>query len=241
MEFVIIFLEGFISFISPLSLIHISVILADRQTQGRGRRGNSFYSPAGTGLYMSFVTYPEKSLRDSLILTVAAAVAMTRTIEKFSSDKPSIKWVNDVFIGTKKVCGILAESVANPEDGSVKAIITGIGVNLGTATEDFPEELREIAGSVFPENASRSRFAAELIRQFATAAEETDRGELLREYKEKSLVLGKIVGYVKNGVHFTGKAVDINDEGSLIVLLPDGTRDVLLSGEISIEKSYLVK
>ena len=142
-----------------------SLVVALTQTAGRGQQGRSFYSPAGTGAYMSLVLRP-RTLTAPEDVTIAAAVAVARAAEALSARPTQIKWVNDVYLGGKKICGILTEGGAAP-DGSPWAVV-GIGVNLLPPTGGFPEELRDIAGAVTKERRRglRSSLCASILRRF---------------------------------------------------------------------------
>ena len=115
------------------------LITADRQTAGRGRQGKSFYSPAGTGIYMSLVPHPNADLQNAVTATTAASVAVCKAIERLTDIKPKIKWVNDVYVNGQKICGILTEAVSDFESGTVTSVIIGIGINISTS--DFPSDI----------------------------------------------------------------------------------------------------
>ncbi len=211
-----------------------TVILAEEQTEGRGRLGRSFFSPADTGIYMSIILKPQKSLNDFLLITVAAAVGVCRVIKKLTNKEPKIKWVNDIFLDNKKVCGILTEAVSNFEIGMVESVILGIGLNVKTDENQFPEELRKIAGSLFPEGITRNQIAAEIINEIMNLSENLEDQSLIEEYKEYSLVLGKIISYNKNGNLYSAKAIDINNQGNLVVENEQGEVSIIQSGEVTI-------
>ncbi|MDR0868664.1 MAG: biotin--[acetyl-CoA-carboxylase] ligase [Planctomycetota bacterium] len=212
-----------------------TVILAETQTAGRGRRGKSFFSPPQTGIYLSVIwrpPAPEKPAPTTTI-TALAAVAVCRAIEKHCPVAPQIKWVNDVLVGGKKVCGILTE--AEIRRGAISGLIVGIGLNVATA--DFPPELRDRAGSlaVGAETrsvGSRNQLTADLLRHFFALA--ADRAATLDEYRARSAVLGKEITYAQDGATVAAVAVGINDAGNLLVRRRDGNIVALNSGEISL-------
>ena len=145
---------------------HGTVVLARQQTVGRGRFGRKFFSPENSGVYISFVLRPSLPAERAVMITSMAAVAVARAMERVADVKASIKWVNDVYLGTKKACGILCEAGLDFESGQMQYVVAGIGVNVGRM--DFPPELREIATSISNEcgrDISRSRFCAELINE----------------------------------------------------------------------------
>lgn len=216
---------------------HATIVIADSQTNGRGRLGRDFFSPCGTGIYMSILIDPTKIKIPASHLTIAAGVAVCRTVENICDDTPSIKWVNDVFLHGKKVCGILAESVINPSTNTSSYIIVGIGINVATSAEVFPGKLSEIAGSVFPQNITRNEIIAKLLDEFDDVCSNAEIEQLIEEYKNHSLVLGKKISFTKNGKAFSGIAKDINIEGNLIVVLEDMQEMILSSGEVSLGSS----
>lgn len=207
-----------------------TIVIAEQQTAGRGRRGNSFYSPEKTGLYMSIILRNHQFKDNTDLLTICAGCSVCAAIEKLSDKKPLIKWVNDVYSEGKKICGILSEATADVESGTVDSVVVGIGVNI---TENhFPKDIQNKAGAL-EIDISRNRLAAEITAQLYRCMS-SERGEILGDYKVHSLVLGKQVKFIKNGIDMTGKAVDIGDKGQLIVITEKG-KEILNSGEISVK------
>lgn len=197
------------------------IITADMQTAGRGRRGNSFYSPADTGLYMTLVfDAPD----DCSLLTPLAAVAVCKALESLKFE-PKIKWVNDIFSNNKKVCGILTE-IFNHNGKNIIAL--GIGINI--TTTDFPEEL-SCATSLGREinKINLAKEIAELILEFPDNKSVTD------DYSERLFIIGKEIKYIKNNIGYNATVKGINEACNLIVTLADGSEDILSSGEISIK------
>lgn len=215
---------------------HGAVVAADEQTEGRGRRGNSFYSPDGTGIYMSVILRPQKALSDCLMTTVAAAVALTDTIEKLTDCKPEIKWVNDIFANGRKICGILTEAISDFESGMAEAVIVGVGLNV--KTKEFPEGISNLAGSLNSVGITRNQLAAEIAARIIAYTESMDNDELMKKNREKSMVIGKNISYIRNGNNCSGFVKDINDMGNLVVENENGT-EVLTSGEITIGSKNL--
>lgn len=214
---------------------HGTVIAADSQTNGRGRRGNSFYSPAGTGLYMSVVLRPEKPLSDCTYTTIAAADALADTIEELTDCEPKIKWVNDIIVNDRKVCGILTEAVSDIESGMAEVVIVGVGLNV--TTEDFPPEIARTAGSLCC-SATRNSLAAGIISRIMDYTRSADSRALLDSYRSRSAILGETVSFIRNGEKITALASGIDDNGSLIVQTANGT-ERLRSGEISIVRNKI--
>ena len=207
-----------------------AVFVADQQTAGRGRRGRDFFSPEKSGLYFTAVLHPDASLSDSVGITAATAVIVVELIREITKKHPLIKWVNDIFIDGRKVCGILTEAISDFDTNRVQAVIIGIGINL--TTEDFPKELSSIAGSVGSIN--RCYLAAQLFERLKDACENIKERSFMDAYKDYSLVIGKDIYFTRNGVDYTGTALGIMDDGGLIVKTPNGVMK-LDSGEISIK------
>lgn len=211
------------------------VVIAEEQSCGRGRKGRSFFSPCGSGLYISILIHPELSPRDSLNITPAAAVAVCDAIKKVSGESPQIKWVNDIFMRGKKVGGILTESRLNAN--SLEYAVIGIGINISPPDENFPEEIENIAGTVFLEDTPglRPRLAAEILNSLFEYLPELRSSKLLERYRKSCFVLGKKVTFTLDGFPTQATAVDIDNSFRLIVRLPDNSLLPLSSGEISIK------
>ena len=206
------------------------LLLADRQSGGRGRMGRSFYSPGQTGAYFS-ILYPASTALDTAVtVTAAASVAVLRAIQALTGIQTQIKWVNDLYLGERKISGILTEALTTAEGTYV---IVGIGVNL--STDSFPGELSGIAGSLDAPTVTAAEMAAEAFRQlYPFLLDPADR-TWLGEYRSCSRVLGREVQWSdSNGTH-EGKAVGIDDEGALLVEMPNGFQTRLFSGEISVK------
>lgn len=215
---------------------HRTLVLAEKQTAGRGRRGRSFYSPAETGLYMSVLLRPNSTLQDALPVTAAAAVAVCRAAEALTGRRPGIKWVNDLFLDGRKISGILTEAISDFESGMAEAVIVGIGVNLRTT--DFPDELAGIAGSLHPGQVTRNELAARIAAELFRLAEDLSSPSLMEEYRARSLILGKEIAFRQGDALRRGRAAAIDNEGRLLVET-DGGRIVLKAGEVSVAGSGL--
>ena len=205
-----------------------TVIVADAQTKGRGRQGKSFFSPDGTGLYMSLLLKPSLTPDKALFITTATAVALCRAIEKLYPHKAEIKWVNDVYINDKKVAGILTEASYNT-DGSLKYIVLGIGVNI--KTDSFPKEIEGIAASLGKEDL-RDALLEGVLSEFSVLYEALPSLRFFEEYRKRSMLIGREIEITGNKSVF-GTAVDIDTECHLIVKLDSGETVSLSSGEVS--------
>lgn len=215
-----------------------SLLLAETQTAGRGRLGRVFYSPKQKGLYMSLLFQPDEKYVDTSLMTACAAVAVCRALEKWNI-LSQIKWVNDVFIGNKKVCGILTEGIMNMEERRMDAVVLGIGINI-RQENTMPEELKNIVGFVktdeTKESFSRNELAAEVMNQVISIFTEPGKCDLvMEEYKAKSLVMNKVVTVISLKEPYEAKVIDITKEGHLIVKTTTGEKKELLSGEVSIK------
>jgi len=211
----------------------IFIITADKQTGGRGRNGKSFYSLNDGSVYMSVVLHPNLEFADAVGITTAAAVAVSRAIESVTGRVTDIKWVNDLYYCGKKVCGILCEAVASK--GIVSSVIIGVGINLADCT--FPDELKDIAGSLGCTSSLRAQLVAAVADEIFSIGFGEISESVLDEYRRKSLVIGKTVDYFINGEKKTATAVGIDVQGGLIIRKSDSTEDILRSGEISLRLS----
>lgn len=217
---------------------HGTVVLAHQQTEGKGRLGRSFDSPL-SGIYLSMVIKPSFDPMLSTLITNAAAVAVSEAIDEVCGLESRIKWVNDIYISGKKVCGILSEGLTDFETGQIESIIVGIGIN--TSSEALPESLRDIAGAVDGDY-SKASLAAAVISKALNYIDSLESRSFMAAYKERNLVVGKTVtvykGIYKNDPSevpsFSARVLDIDDDGGLVVLYSDGSRETLISGEISI-------
>ena len=210
------------------------LVLAEEQTEGRGRRGRRFYSPYGTGLYMSLLMKVERSLAQFVPITVAAAVAVTRAVTKLSGKEAKIKWVNDIYLDNKKICGILAEAVSDAKSGMLTAVVVGIGVNV--FTENYPEDIKDKAGSLLPGALTRNELAAEITKELLGFSKNLNAPELMEEYRRKSMVIGEEIYWMEKEIRKEGRAIGINESGNLIVETKEG-KVILSAGEISVRKS----
>ncbi|MFE4712665.1 MULTISPECIES: biotin--[acetyl-CoA-carboxylase] ligase [unclassified Paenibacillus] len=215
------------------------VILSEEQTAGRGRKSRQFFSPSGTGIYMSILLRPKISAQDSFLLTTSAAVAVSMAIESVAHKDTQIKWVNDVFMDGKKVCGILTEAALSVESGWLDYAVLGIGINVSLPSHGFPEEITDIATSVFSDDKNsgdlRNRLAAEILNNFMVFYTRLTDRLFLPEYKKRIFFLGKAVTVLKENKQCQATAIDIDDNCRLKVRYENGDEEYLSSGEVSIK------
>lgn len=210
----------------------VLLITAEEQTAGRGRLGRSFYSPFGTGIYMSFVFTASASLTDAVGITSAAAVAVVRAVKRLTGKAVQIKWVNDIFLDGKKICGILTEAVTSLESSRAQQIVVGIGINC--ATVDFPEQMGGIAGSLKGTDVRGCALCAAVTEELYDFIGQLSQRPWMEEYRTASLVLGKEILCIQGEHTFPAVAEEIDETGGLIVRCVDGTRKALHSGEVSV-------
>ncbi len=213
-----------------------TVLIAREQTEGRGRMGRSFYSPASSGIYFSIILRPDVSLENSLLITTATAVAVAQAIEVVAQTEASIKWVNDIFVKGKKVCGILTEASINFENGGLEYAVVGIGLNI--ETNDFPEEIKQVAGSIFhrkPGDAPvTSLIVAEILNNIAACMNSFTDKHYLDEYRKRSFLIDRDIMVLRGKETTPAKAIGIDEKARLIVEYADHTTEALLSGEVSV-------
>ncbi|SHE97479.1 biotin--[acetyl-CoA-carboxylase] ligase [Alkalibacter saccharofermentans] len=217
-----------------------TVVIGDEQTKGKGRRGRSFHSPMGKGVYMSILLRPEMDPESALKITVIAAVAESLAIEELFDIKAEIKWVNDIFIKGRKVSGILTEASMEMESGKLEYVVVGIGVNVAGTKEALPEDVAKTAGFITEfadKDRSRNEVAALILNKFEELYMHWEFKDVLEIYRKRSFLTGKEVTVIKNGEERRAKALDIDDRGNLNVEYDSGARETLSSGEVSVRKN----
>ena len=211
---------------------------ASRRRAGDGW-GGGLKARWGKGVYLSLVLRPSLPMTEAQAVTVSAAVAVCRAVKKLCGLELGIKWVNDLYYNGKKVCGILTEAGADLESGQLEWLVAGIGLNLTSRPEDWPEELRPIAGSLYPGGpapVSRAALAGEIARQLLALCPDFD---CLDEYRARCFVPGHWVTVCAGGESYAARAVAIDDAGRLIVEREAGRTEALCHGEVSIRPSPL--
>lgn len=248
--------------------LHKAILIAEKQTAGRGRIGRTFVSPEKAGIYFSIIYAPEGGIKDPARLTAGSAVAVCRAIKRIFKSinlEPKIKWINDIFLDNKKICGIGTEGIANFESGLIESAIIGIGVNIRINKEIAGTALEKIAGSIeeaiiskssVDENSSinlpnlnRADIASEIIGEVLSILQEDSKStqahkKIIQEYKENSFLTGKkitvfpLIGDKKSSYKAT--VTDIDENAGLVVTLSNRTTRTLRSGEVSLKSGEFV-
>lgn len=213
------------------------LIVSDNQTAGRGRMGRSFYSPSQNGVYMSFILRPTTHLEDTQLLTLAAAVAVIKSLKQCLDIDAQIKWLNDIYINNQKLSGILTEGEIILESQSYKYLVLGIGINVFT-DNDIPDSISNIYTSIDKHTTraiDRNECVAAITNNFYEIYNSLpdSREKLLDEYRTACFILGEEV-WINNDPKQAVTAVDINDQGHLLVKDKHGNERLLYSGEVSI-------
>lgn len=214
------------------------VIVACEQTAGRGRYGRQFFSPVDSGVYLSLLLRPTAySPQQATCLTAAAAAAMCQAIEAVTGQQSGIKWVNDIFLHGKKVCGILTEAAVGLETGTLNYMVLGAGVNLYPPAEGFPEEIQSIAGSVLERSCpeAKNRLVGEFLNRFWDFYAHPECRAYLEDYRARSLAIGRNVTVLSAGKAVSAYAYGIDDDFRLLVRYENGDTEALSYGEIRIQ------
>lgn len=217
-------------------------LIAQQQTQGKGRLGRTFLSPKGTGLYISILLRPKFSAEDSLSVTTAAAVAVAEAIDSITGRHAMIKWVNDVYLQGRKVCGILTEASVDFENGGLHYAIVGIGVNIQEPPGGFAPEIRDVAGALYQgevPSGVRVRLAAEILNRFFGFYEHLTQRTFMEAYRQRSLLTGIEVTFTQGDRVHEGLVLGVDDEARLQVRLPSGEEKLFSAGEVNIKKDFL--
>ncbi len=207
-----------------------TVLISEEQTKGKGTKGRIFFSPKGGGIYMSILLRPKLPPEKTVMITTAAAVSVCEAIEKLTDKRPKIKWVNDILIDNKKVCGILTEGTPG------QYAVLGIGINAFAPENGFPDEIKNIAGAVldsFKIN-FRNELIAEILNIFLSYYKNLINTPHTDAYKSYSAVIGKKITVIEKDKNLPAVAVDIDDSCRLKVRFSDGHEKLLNSGEVTL-------
>jgi BirA family biotin operon repressor/biotin-[acetyl-CoA-carboxylase] ligase len=209
-----------------------TTIIANSQTGGRGRFARNFFSPADTGIYFSIILKKALPIKDVSLITIVSAVAVCKAITKLTNLNPKIKWINDVYLNGKKICGILVENICDFTNMQSKAIVSGIGINI--STKNFPKDIENKAGSILCNNLSRNKLIAEILNNLFELSEDVYSKKIIEEYKSLSLVLNKKISYTKGNKTYTATVIDINNTGNLIIKDDLNNISILECEEVSV-------
>lgn len=213
-----------------------TLIVAEAQSAGKGRLGRQFYSPGKQGVYFSILVRPQDFDYDPMLITSMCAAATAEAIEKTAPVKVSIKWVNDLYIKNKKVCGILTEAGLKLEDQSIDYIVIGIGINCGKQT--FPAELRAIATSIENEcdiTVNRNRLIAETVKNIENGFKTMHEKAFINVCRARSNIIGKEITVCRGEKQYTATALRIEDNGALKIRDSAGNTEQLQFGEVRIK------
>ena len=218
-----------------------TLVVADKQESGKGRRGRSWVSPSGTGIFMTLMIKPDINPNNASMLTLVAALAVAKAITSVTGEEALIKWPNDIVVNGKKVCGILTEM--NAQFDYINHIVVGIGINLHN--ESFPEEISQMASSLMIEAGGKRFHRAQIIAEtmsyfeqyYDTFLKTQDLSALVREYDELLVNMNKAVRVLDPKEPFDGKAMGITPKGELIVDTWE-SRKLVSSGEVSVRGIY---
>ena len=228
---------------SDVRSLNNTVIIASSQTAGRGRLRRTFYSPDGSGLYLSIIYAPKEKIESPALLTATAAVGVCRVLFSLYDADAKIKWVNDIFMRGKKVCGILTEGLTDFERGGISCAVVGIGVNI--APQNFPRDIADIATSVLDDkkaDTKRSALAAAIVNEVLSIYTSGKKGFAcaMEEYRERSMLTGKTVRVhpVVNGAgSYDAQVLGVGEDAKLIVKTEDGKERFLDSGEVTLHSN----
>ncbi len=211
------------------------VVVANEQSRGRGRQGRKFISPANEGIYMSVLLKPDFEINIIKIMTVLAAVAVSNALKSLFNIETNIKWVNDIYVNNKKICGILTEATVSAELGVIENLYLGIGINTGIVAN----EVKSIATSVFEltsERGIRNDLIAEVLNEveriYKSISNDKKKGMLLNEYTKRLMLVNEIVLIKAKNYEFEAKILGVDSTGALLIE-KEGRTQKLVSGEIN--------
>ena len=217
---------------------HGTLVVANEQFAGKGRYGRNFESPKDTGIYMSIILKPkELSYRHPTTLTAYAGVVVSEVVKELTGKELGIKWVNDLYLSGKKVCGILTEAVTDFESGEMEWIVLGIGLNVSTAKESFSEEVKHRAGQIYQaseDKVNRNKLVGSIYQGILEAHLSLSEGEMMKRYREKSIVIGETVVVQRGNEESIVTIETIDDEGQLVIRNKQGNVETYNSGEIRV-------
>lgn len=215
------------------------VAIAEQQTDGKGRKGKSFFSPAGSSIYMSVLLKPKIKISNINLITIIAAISVVEAIYNTTEIQTSIKWVNDVMYNNKKLCGILTEASIEGESGDINYIVLGIGINVKKI--NFPDDIKNVAtslGNITSIDYNRNELIGQLLTQLENNYNKlfsNNQCELINSYRNYLSMLGNEINVILSDSTYRAKALDIDENAHLIIQLPSGEITKINCGEISIK------
>lgn len=230
--------NSFAKSLAQLGAQNGTVVISEMQTAGKGRLGKKFHSPGNSGIYMSVIYRPKFAVEYAMSITSCAAVAVAEAVQNVTGLDCGIKWVNDIYCGGKKLCGILTEASIGVEQGGLEFVVIGIGMNVTNVV--FPKELEDIATSIRIESGefySRSKIAAEILNCLERRLDSIPEHGYIDEYRRRSILIGKKIILTKNNVDEQVECVDIDNFGKLIVRYPDGTETAVSTGTVTLAET----
>lgn len=222
---------------------HGTVLIADRQSAGRGRLGRSFLSPGGKGVYLSVLIRPNAAPTQLMHLTCAAAVAMCDAVQAAAGIRPQIKWTNDLVVGRQKLGGILTELALEPDTHAAAYAVIGVGINCSQDHDEFDPSIRSMATSLFlstGKTVDRNLLCAEIIRSFYRMNEQLIEGkeDTLLRYTRDCITVGQDIQLILRDTVRHGKALGIDSDGGLTVEFENGQTETVSCGEVSVRGMY---
>ncbi len=215
-----------------------TVVVAKEQTNGRGRLGRSFFSNAQNGIYLSLLLKPQISPQNALLITTCAAVSIAEVIQELFDINLSIKWVNDLYLNNRKIAGILTEAALSKDVNKLDFAVLGVGINLFQNIEDFPDDIKDIAGSLFkdnmPQNADNLIISA-FLDKFLEYYDNLENKEFLSDYKKRLIYINKSVNVISQNEIYEATVLGIDDNFNLVVKTKDNKITALNSGEVSVK------
>lgn len=215
------------------------VAIAEQQTEGKGRKGKSFFSPTGSSIYMSVLLKPKIKISNINLITIIAAISVVEAIYNTTEIQTSIKWVNDVMYNNKKLCGILTEASIEGESGDINYIVLGIGINVKKI--NFPDDIKNVAtslGNITSIDYNRNELIGQLLTQLENNYNKlfsNNQCELINSYRNYLSMLGNEINVILSDSTYRAKALDIDENAHLIIQLPSGEITKINCGEISIK------
>lgn len=214
----------------------ITLLIAEHQTKGKGSKGRSFFSPDGTGCYMSFLIRPAYPAEECTLLTTMASAVTAQAIETVTGKTAQIKWVNDIYIERRKVAGILTQAGFAKDGKSLDYAIVGIGINITEPKGGFPGEIKNIAAAISSEGTKiKNRLIGEIVNRFIYYYKNLTAKEYMSDYRDRLFFLGEEITVIESDKIYTAIAKDVDNLCHLIIETENGESKALFGGEISIK------